>query len=456
MIKTGATAQTRKAALSAFLGGALEYYDFVLFASAAAFIFPVVFFPGSEAATLMSFATFGVAYLARPLGAVVIGHFGDKFGRKNALLATLLIMGLATFVIGLLPSFDQIGPLAPMLLVAMRLLQGFSAGGEVAGASSLTIEHAPDRSRAFWGSWTVEGVGAGMLLATLVLIPIAAMPDEILFTWGWRLPFLASIVVLFIAFFVRRTLEEPAVFEQVKQKGETAKIPLFEAARSSWKGISRVAIATLYFVPDSIMNVFGVAFAISMGIDRTTVLWSAVVTQIVALLVRPLAGLLADRIGRRPVFVVGALGTGVMTFGFFSAVSAGNIPLMFVTNALMVGLFLAFCGAIYPAFYAEMFTARVRYTSMAVGLQIGSVVSGFAPSIATLLTRGDPTNWMPVACMVAGALVIAAIAALTARETYRTPLEELGLPRTDRQLVNGATASADVPAALMAPAEPRN
>jgi MFS family permease len=447
MTRTGATAQTKKAALSAFLGGALEYYDFVLFAAAAAIIFPVVFFPDSEAAVLMSFATFGVAYLARPLGAVVIGHFGDKFGRKNALLATLLIMGLATFVIGVLPGYDQIGPLAPLLLVAMRLLQGFSAGGEVAGASSLTIEHSPDRSRAFWGSWTVEGVGAGMLLATLVFIPVAAMPDEILFTWGWRLPFLASIVVLLIAFFVRRTLEEPEVFEHVKQKGETAKVPLFDAFRTSWKGIGRVALATLYFVPDSIMNVFGIAFAISMGIDRTTVLWSAVVTQIVALAVRPSAGLLADRIGRRPVFVIGALGTAGMTFVFFSAVSAGNIPLMFITNALMVGLFLALCGAIYPAFYAEMFTARVRYTSMAVGLQIGSVVSGFAPSIATVLTGGDPTNWVPVACMVAGALIIAAIAALTARETYRIPLEELGLPRTRHESGDDVTEDLDPAAA---------
>lgn len=421
-----ATRQTRKAALSAFLGGALEYYDFVLFASAAAIIFPTVFFPDSETATLMSFATFGVAYIARPVGAIFVGHIGDKVGRKTALLICLLTMGIATFIIGLLPSYEQIGIWAPVLLVAMRLLQGFSAGGEVAGASALTIEHSPEGQRGFWGSWTVQGVGAGMLLATLVMIPVAAMPDEILFTWGWRLPFLASIVVLFIAYFVRRTLEEPEVFEEVKEADETAKLPLAEAFRTSWKGITRVVVATLYFVPDSIMNVFGVAFAVSMGIDRTTVLWSAVITQVVALLVRPIAGTISDRLGRRPVFIVGALGTAVMTYVFFAAVSAGNIPLMFIANATMVGCFLALCGAIYPAFFAEMFTAKVRYTSMALGLQIGSVIAGFSPTIAAVFTTNDPTNWVPVATLVAVAMVLAAIAAFTAPETNNTPLEDLG------------------------------
>ena len=184
---TRATAQTKKAAISAFLGGALEYYDFVLFASASAIIFPTVFFAGSSTATMQSFATFGVAYLARPLGAILIGHVGDKYGRKKALLITLLVMGLSTFTIGLLPSYEQLGVMAPVLLVLMRLLQGFSAGGEVAGASSLTIEHSPERQRGFWGSWTVEGVGAGMLRGyPRPMIPVAAMPDEILFAMGWR------------------------------------------------------------------------------------------------------------------------------------------------------------------------------------------------------------------------------------------------------------------------------
>jgi MFS family permease len=256
-------------------------------------------------------------------------------------------------LIGILPSYAQIGAAAPVLLVAMRLIQGFSAGGEVAGASSLTIEHAPASRRAFFGSWTIEGVGAGTLLASLVMVPVVAMPDEILFTWGWRLPFLSSILVLALACFVRRTLEETEVFEETKNRGETAKVPFLEAFRLNWKSIIRCSTATLFYIPDSIIAVFGAAFALSMGVDRSIVLWSTVVANVVALLVRPFAGIIGDKFGRKPVFITGALGTAGMIFLYFSAVSTANVPVIFLTQALTVGLFIAWCGAIHPAFFAR-------------------------------------------------------------------------------------------------------
>jgi MFS family permease len=438
------TKQTKRAALSAFLGGALEYYDFVLFASAAAIIFPTVFFPESNVAMLLSFATFGVAYLARPLGAIILGHIGDKVGRKKALLITLVAMGMATFVIGCLPSFAQVGPIAPVLLVAMRLLQGFSAGGEVAGASSLTIEHAPASRRAFFGSWAVQGVGAGTLLASLVLIPVVAMPDELLFAWGWRLPFLSSILVLALAYFVRRNLEETEAFEETKKQGNTAKVPFFEAFRMNWKSIIRCTIATLFFIPDSIIAVFGAAFALSMGVDRSIVLWSTALANVVALIVRPFAGIVADKFGRKPVFTVGALGTAVMIFFYFIAVSTANIAAIFLTQSLTVGLFIACCGSIYPAFYAEMFTTQTRFTGTAFSLQLGSVLAGFSPTIGTALVGSDPSNWIPVAALTAAALLLAAVAALAGPETYRTPLNHLGLPKGHtKDLPLGATAQAD-------------
>lgn len=428
------TPQSKKAATAAFFGGMLEYYDFMLFASAAAIIFPHVFFNDEGSAILLSMATFGVAYVARPLGAIAIGWLGDKFGRKRALILTLLLMGASTFVIGLLPTYDQIGVLAPVLLVACRILQGFSAGGETAGASALSVEHAPEGRRGFFGSWTINGIGAGMVLASLVFIPFAALHDDVLYTWAWRIPFLASVVVFAVAYFVRRSLEEPEVFDDLKESGATSKLPLVDAFREGWDSIFRVGAAMLFAVLNTVTSVFGVAYAVSVGVDRTTMLWVAVTANVVGLAVRPLAAALSDRVGRRPVFIAGSIGSAALVFAYFGAITGGNIPLLFVINILMTGLFLSSADAVYPAFFSEMFSARVRYSGVAIGLQFGLLVSGFAPAIGSGLMGSDPTNWMPVAVMTALASTIAVIAAATARETFRVPLAELGSRRSRRTI----------------------
>ena len=206
-----------RAALASFMGSAVEYYDFFLFGTAAALIFPKVFFPsGSQAAQVLSFATFGVAYVARPVGAFVLGHFGDRIGRRNVLMFTLVLMGVSTFAIGCLPTYAAVGWLAPTLLVLCRLLQGFSAAGEQAGASSLTLEHAPDHRRAFFTSWTLTGTQGGLILASLVMIPFVSLPDEAELSWGWRVPFWLSAIVVIVAYFIRRRLHETPEFDEAK------------------------------------------------------------------------------------------------------------------------------------------------------------------------------------------------------------------------------------------------
>ncbi|MEV7646871.1 MFS transporter [Arthrobacter sp. NPDC089319] len=426
--------QSRKASMASFFGGALEYYDFALFAAAAAIVFPTVFFGDGAAATVGSLATFGVAYLARPIGAIVTGHIGDRVGRKQALMLTLILMGVSTFLIGCLPTFEQAGMLAPILLVLLRLLQGFSAGGELAGGSSLSVEHAPEGRRGFFSSWTITGIGAGMLLSNLVMIPVAALPDEALYTWGWRIPFWASIAVFAIGYFIRRRLEEPEVFEEIKQEKRTAGVPLFEAFRLNWQGIIRVAFANLFTVLNTVTNVFGIAYAISVGVDRTTMVLVAALAQVLGLIFRPVGGLLTDRFGRKPIFILGVLGSGVMIFAYFASIQAGNVPMIFIVNAIMTGVFLSLSDGVYPAFFAEMFSAKVRYTGMAVGLQVGLLVAGFAPSIGSTLTKGDANNWLPIAIFTCVCSVLAAIAALTAKETFRTPLRDVGItPQIRRQ-----------------------
>lgn len=428
-------AQPKRAAIAAVAGGALEYYDFVLFGTAAALVFPKVFFQDTGGiAYLVSFLSFGVAYIARPLGAVVLSHIGDRYGRKLALLLTISIMGAATFLIGCLPSADTIGMVAPILLVLLRLMQGFSAGAELAGASTLTLEHAPMGRRAFTTSFSLVGVGIGSTLAGLAMIPVAALPEEDMLSWGWRLPFLASILVLVIGIWIRRGIEEPEAFTEINKSEEAKKkVPILQALRFNWQGILRVAAANLYAVVNSVVLVFALAFAVETGIDRAMMVLVATLGQGLAIFVRPLGGLLADKIGRKPVFIFGAIASGLLVFPYFMAIAAGNVPGIFLINLLLLGVACGLADGAYPAFYSEMFTSTMRFTGMAVGLQLGVVVAGFAPSIANALQAGDPAAWLPVAILVIVCSLIAVVAAITAKDEFKTPLNELGITKQMRR-----------------------
>jgi MFS family permease len=423
----------RKAALAAWIGSALEYYDFFIYGSAAALVFPKVFFDPDDpaTATLISLATFGVAYAARPVGALILGHFGDRLGRRKIMVLTLIMMGVSTFLIGCLPTYAQIGTAAPVLLVLMRVFQGLSAAGEQASANSMTLEHAPEHRRGYYASFTLNGTQAGQILATLIFIPVAALPDDQLYTWGWRIPFLLSAVVAVTGYVIRRKLEETPVFQQVSASNDVARLPLADLVRDHWADVLRVVAGALVATVSTIFTVWALSFATSdaVGIEDSSMLWVGVLANSAALVAIPLWARLSDRIGRKPVFVGGALGSGVMIFVYLWAISTGSLPLVFVSGILLFGVVYSASNGIWPSLYGEMFTARVRLSGMAVGTQIGFAIAGFAVSFAERIAGPDGEGWIRVAAFTAAICAVSAIAVASGRETHKVPTGALGLKK---------------------------
>src|SRR3954453_21415282 len=439
---TAAERIPRKAALASFVGSMLEYYDFFIYGAAAGLVFPDVFFPDSDPSTarLLSLATFGVAYVARPVGAVIIGHFGDKVGRKKMLGLTLLMMGASPFLIGAVPPYAAIGVAAPVILVILRILQGLSAAGEQSGANSLTLEHAPDHKRGFFTSFTLQGTQGGLILANLVFLLVALLPEDQLLSWGWRIPFFLSAVVVAVGYWVRRSLPETPEFEKVEAAHAVAKLPLAVLLRNHWASVIRVVLCALVSVVSTIVGTWSLAQGTSdaIGLERTTLLWMVILSNVVALVALPLWARLSDRIGRKPVFVFGALGSAALAFPFLWALQQGNVPLIFVFGILLSGLVYSAANGIWPSFYGEMFGTRVRYSGMAIGTQVGFALGGFSPAIAAAIVGEGSGGWVPVALLTGGAAAVAGLCALTARETAHVPLEPLGRKgagRADRQLV---------------------
>lgn len=423
--------QPKKAAAAAWIGSALEYYDFFIYGSAAALIFPKVFFDESDpaTATLLSLATFGVAYAARPVGALFLGHYGDRLGRKKIMVFTLMLMGLSTFLIGCLPTREQVGTLAPALLVLCRILQGISAAGEQASAGSMTLEHAPAHRRGFFTSFTLSGTQGGQLIATLVFIPVAALPEDQLLSWGWRVPFWLSVVVAVVGWVIRRKLDETPAFTQQTATEGVVKMPLLILMREHWRDVLRVICGALIASVSTIFTVWALSYATSdaVGMSRTSMLWVGALANVVALGTIPLWATLSDRIGRRPVYLIGAAGSAGAMFLYLWAISTGSYALILPVGIFAFGIVYSAANGVWPSFYGEMFTTRVRLSGMAIGTQIGFAVAGFAVTFAAEIAGPGGDDWFAVALFTAALCVPPVIAVLTARETVGVPTEELGV-----------------------------
>lgn len=423
------TQNARRAAVASFIGSTLEYYDFFIYGSASALIFNKIFFPGIDPALgmVLSMATIGIGYVVRPLAAGVIGHFGDRIGRRQMLVLTLVLMGVATFLIGCLPPVSAIGAAAPVLLVLLRALQGASAAGESVGAVTMTMEHAPTHRRAFYASWVNTGAVAGIMLASLAFLAVSLLPQDDLLAWGWRLPFLASILVVAVGLYIRLRLPESEVFEAAKESAGAQELPIKVVLRDHWATILKVILFGLWSVVSSVFAAFGLAYAGKLGVPAAVMLTVTIVTAALGIVVQPYAGILADRIGRKPVFITGNIVCAASVFAFFWSISTGSIPLIFATAILFMTVGYGMVNPLGPSMTAEMFETRIRYTGAATASQLGLVVTGFAPAIAAAIVQPGPDGWLPVAVFTAACcLVSAVVTAVWVKETYRTRTEDLG------------------------------
>jgi MFS family permease len=428
------THQTKKATASGWIGSALEYYDFFIYATAASLIFPQIFFPSTDpkVAIVASLATYGVGYVARPIGAFVLGHLGDTHGRKNVLLVCMFLMGFSTMAVGILPTYQQVGWYAPALLVVLRLIQGFAVAGEISGASSMILEHAPFGRRGFFASFTLQGVQAGQILAAAVFLPLAHFMDDASFnSWGWRIPFLLSFVVIVAGYIIRREVEETPAFAEESAQREIPKSPIITAFQNSWPDMLRVVCMALMNVIPVVTSIFGAAYAVQagygIGFHKDVYLWIPVLGNVLAVVVIPFVGNLSDRIGRRPPIIVGALASGLLSFGYLYAISIHNVPLAIAMSLLMWGVVYQGYNAIFPSFYPELFPTRTRVTAMAIAQNVGTMITALLPALfATVAPPGATNIPFTIGCWTLAITAVSAIAAWTARETYRIHLNDLG------------------------------
>src|SRR5690349_5778704 len=428
--------QPKIAAASGWIGSALEYYDFFIYATAASLVFPQIFFPSQNptVAIVASLATYGVGYVARPIGAFVLGHWGDTHGRKTVLSVCMFLMGISTMAVGLLPTYHQVGILAPILLVALRLVQGFAVAGEISGASSMILEHAPFGRRGFYASFALQGVQAGQILAAAVFLPLAAyMPTEAFNSWGWRIPFLLSFFVIVAGYIIRREVDETPAFAREGERGETPRAPIVQAIKLSWRDMLRVICMALMNVIPVVATIFGAAYAVQpaygVGFAKDVYLWIPVLGNIAAVLIIPFVGSLSDRIGRRPPIIVGALGSGLLAFGYLYAISIKNVPLAIALSILMWAMVYQGYNAVFPSFYPELFQTRSRVSAMAIAQNTGTTITALLPALfAAVAPPGAAHIPLTIGAIAFGITVISAVAALTARETYRLNIKDLGNP----------------------------
>lgn len=419
--------QVRKVALSGLLGTVIEYYDFLLYSTMAALVFGTLYFPGANPAvsTIAAFGTLAAGYVARPLGGLIFGHFGDKLGRKSALVMSMVLMGVASVLIGVLPTYSSIGLTAPVLLVLLRCVQGIAVGGEYGGAALMVIEHADSRRRGAWVGVMQAGSPLGSLLSNGAVALVTLLPREDFVSWGWRIPFLASAILLIIGLYVRLSVVESPLFRQAMAKAdEREPLPLLRVLRRPRAVLLACAAGIGPFAMTALIGSHSVAYAKGLGYDLPDIMRAHLLISLTGLIGIPIFSALSDRIGRRRVLLIGASGAVVFAFPMYALLELRTVPAM-IAALVVAQIFQNLMYAPLAPMLSEMFGTRVRYTGVSLGYQMASLLgAGFTPMIAATLVAGTGGSSLPLSCIIVGAVGVSIVSVLLISETRGRDLGE--------------------------------
>ncbi|MGW6299774.1 MFS transporter [Peribacillus butanolivorans] len=418
--------QMRRILIASLVGSSIEWFDYFLYGTVAALVFNQLFFVNEDPkiGLLLSYASFALAFFIRPFGGVIFSHIGDRIGRKKTLVLTLSLMGVATFGMGLLPTYQAVGIWAPILLITLRLVQGLGIGGEWGGALLLAVEYAPAEKRGLFGAIPQMGVTIGMLLGTIALSIMTLLPESAFMTWGWRLPFIFSALLVFFGLWIRKGIDETPSFKKVKESGEVPKLPIVETLKNYWREVLiAVGAKVVETAPFYIFSTFVVSYATStLGFSRTATLTAVMIATIITTILIPFMGMLSDKIGRKKLFIGGTIGMALFAFPYFWLLQQKSVLLLIIATVIGLGVIWAPITAVLGTMFSEIFDARIRYTGITLGYQIGAALAGgTAPLVATALLNRFNNSYVPVAIYIifASLLSLAAIWAVKDRSNQK-------------------------------------
>ncbi|MBT2704171.1 MHS family MFS transporter [Chryseobacterium sp. ISL-80] len=406
---------TYRVLIASLVGSSIEWFDYFLYGTMAALVFNQLFFVNEDPTVglLLAYASFALSFFIRPFGGIIFSHIGDRIGRKKTLVLTLSLMGAATFAMGILPTYQAIGVAAPIILITLRLIQGLGIGGEWGGALLLATEYAPAERRGFFGSIPQMGVTIGMVMGTLALWLMSLLPEQQFMSWGWRVPFIFSALLVVFGLWIRKGIDETPEFKEVQQKGEIPKLPIVDTLRYYWKEVLiTIGAKVVETAPFYIFSTFIVSYATStLGFSRSAVLGSVMVSTVITTILIPIMGSLSDRVGRKKMYIAGTLAMMAFAFPYFWMIHQGSVLMLVLATIIGLGIIWAPITAVLGTMFSEIFDAKVRYTGVSLGYQIGAAVAGgTAPLVATALLASFDNSYVPVALYIMFTAVVSLIA----------------------------------------------